>query len=372
MAELDQYVIDHLAEAFLGHFPRTSVVMQGLCRSILKHFQHHLGQYHPISNARCTLLSLIFISWIFPSPVPTSDKQSYDLLIGPNPSSGSSQDPDADGFGWAIMSGPSSEISNFDKRDGSHWELYDCPTEKHEGRQTVKAVCTDTSPDSNCAEIYLGRGVAETIIELPEECGAGRYAMAVSLEPTANRSIPSDIHHRLMSRGIFSPKVYDFTFDFDFSPLQKRGDSKVQVRIDYSSVGGYWKKIVDADPHTTPHRKREIFNEVETVHGGSWKRYLTHQFKKERRETPEHELHILHKKWFSANLADWLTGQYDIDEEWELARLTYKDNFIYYLFNEQFKCTFQGLPVNAYFSAWAQLNIDVETSATLSLIVSRQ
>jgi hypothetical protein len=40
------------------------------------------------------------------------------------------------------------------------------------------------------------------------------------------------------------------------------------------------------------------------------------------------------------------------------------------LFNENLKCTFQGLPVNAYFAAWTQLGIDVETSATLTLIVS--
>ena len=316
------------------------------------------------------LLSLISISWIFPTPGPSTDKQSFDLEVGPDPGSGSSQDPDADGFGWAIMSGPQSELSTFDKRDGSHWELYDCPTEKHEGRQTVKAVCTDTSPNSNCGDIYLGRGVAGTIAELPEGCGAGHYAMAVSLEPAVNKTLPSDLRHRLMSRGVFSPTVYDFTFDFDFSPLQRRCNSNVLVRIDYSSVGGYWRKIVDAAPGTTPTRKREIITEVETLHGGSWKRYLHHTFKEEQRRTPDHELHILHKRWFSANLADWLTGQYDIDEEYELARLTYKDTFTYYLFNENLKCTFQGLPVNAYFAAWTQLGIDVETSATLTLLVS--
>ncbi len=53
-----------------------------------------------------------------------------------------------------------------------------------------------------------------------------------------------------------------------------------------------------------------------------------------------------------------------------MARLTYKDTFTYYLFNENLKYTFQGLPVNAYFAAWTQLGIDVETSATLTLIIS--
>lgn len=45
------------------------------------------------------------------------------------------------------------------KRDGSHWEIYDCPEVKHEGRQTVKAVCTDDSADSNCGVIFTGASI---------------------------------------------------------------------------------------------------------------------------------------------------------------------------------------------------------------------
>ncbi len=92
------------------------------------------------------------------------------------------QNPDTNAFGFTIMSGPDSEITSFDKRDGSHWELLDCVTD-HEERQTVRAVCTDESAESNCGIIFKGRGVAETIVELPPQCGPGRYAMAVSLVP---------------------------------------------------------------------------------------------------------------------------------------------------------------------------------------------
>jgi chitinase len=127
-----------------------------------------------------------------------------------------------------------------DKRDGSHWDVYDC---EHIGtnRQTAKAVCIDESEDSKCGIIFTGRGVAETVVEMPAGCGAGKYAMAVSLEPAANQTLP----HRLVKRGLKNPVVHDFTFDYDFTPLQRRqSESNVLLRIDYSDDPGYWNNIV--------------------------------------------------------------------------------------------------------------------------------
>lgn len=148
-----------------------------------------------------------------------------------------SEDPNENGFGFAIMSGrssqriskqnlievfhtgPSNELTSFDKRDGSHWELYDCPDEKHDGRQTVKALCTDDSIDSNCGLIFNGWGVEDTIVELPPGCSQGRYAVARSLTRTQDPKIP----RKLVKRGLGNKAVYDSTFDYDFTTVQKRG-----------------------------------------------------------------------------------------------------------------------------------------------------
>jgi len=142
--------------------------------------------------------------------------------------------------------GPKEEITSVSKRDGSHWEIFDCDNTAGEKRQTVKMVCTDSSENSNCGTIWKGTGVAHTVIDMPGDCGPGRYAVAVSLEPSL------DHHHlkkHLVKRGLGSALVYDFTFDYDFSVFEKRADpSKVLLRIDYSDDPGYWSEIVCMSP----------------------------------------------------------------------------------------------------------------------------
>lgn len=119
--------------------------------------------------------------------------------------------------------------------------MYDCPPEKTEARQTVKAICTDRSSLSNCEDIYLGdHGVGGTIVEMPPHCGPGKYAIAVSLE----RSESQDKPEYLRKRGLQDETVYDFTFDYDYTPVTKRADSDVLMRLDYSDNSGYWKAIV--------------------------------------------------------------------------------------------------------------------------------
>jgi chitinase len=127
------------------------------------------------------------------------------------------------------------------KRDGSHWELFDCNSRQEE-RQKVRAICTDDSPSSNCGDIYLGaHGVASTVVILPEHCGAigGEYAMAVELKPSQDQTMP----HKLYKRGFRNQTIYDFVFDYDFTPLQRRA-APVRMRIDYSGNPNYWKEVV--------------------------------------------------------------------------------------------------------------------------------
>lgn len=128
-----------------------------------------------------------------------------------------------------------------DKRDGSHWELFNCPVEKHEGTHTVQAVCTDTSSQSNCHDVFQD-GVAYTVVEMPDGCGPGSYAMAVSLKRSANFT---KLPHHLEKRSGVDPRVYDFTFDYDFTAVNKRAStskslpprSKAQVGCNLSGLG---------------------------------------------------------------------------------------------------------------------------------------
>lgn len=95
--------------------------------------------------------------------------------------------------------------------------------------------------------------------------------MAVSLTPSDNQTVP----HRLVKRDpeLANAKMYDFTFDHDFSPLRRRAKgSNVLIRIDYSDDPGYWSDVVAAAPTKVRRSKRQIEEEVHRDHDGSYKR----------------------------------------------------------------------------------------------------
>lgn len=320
--------------------------------------------------------SPVELAWLFPTPGPSSDTQSFEIDLDTTvTASAGSTLPDDNAFGWHILSGPEDEQTTMDKRDGSHWELYGCDAERHEHRQTVRAVCTraEDDEDSNCGIIWKG-GAEGTVIELPDECGAGRYAMLVSLEPSrhddaAATAMPAHLSRRLAGRGIAEPVLYDLTFDYDFSPLQRRAaGSNVLIRIDYSQDPGYWDKIVDAAPSSDPSARRALRRDIDENHGGSAKRWMHHKFRQERRATPQHELHLLHERWFSSDLDKWLAALLHIDQSWTPLRHSVDDSFIWYLFNEQLSCSIANAPVDMYFAAWAQFDVNIQTSSTLTLI----
>jgi chitinase len=204
--------------------------------------------------------------WLFPDAddIPESHEEKFNLQVETGDGDAGAADENA--FGFVVMSGPKEDLISIDKRDGSHWELLGC--ERHDGRQTVRAVCTDTSEGSNCGDIFLGR-VAETVVEMPPHCGAGRYAVAVSMEPSANQTLTPDVVVKLGRRRTVAPRLYDFTFDYDFKPIQARDSSDVLLRIDYASEPGYWASVVNSRPDKRKRSLEEMHHEVRTRHGGS-------------------------------------------------------------------------------------------------------
>jgi chitinase len=104
------------------------------------------------------------------------DKQTWALSVDDNKllfETDFSLNPDEHAFGWHIFSGPEDKVTTLDKRSGSDWELFDCDTTKHEGRQSAKMVCMSDAEDHNCGTIWKGQ-VERTIIEMPSGCGVGK------------------------------------------------------------------------------------------------------------------------------------------------------------------------------------------------------
>jgi chitinase len=196
---------------------------------------------------------------LFPNPptgptVSTKFKLETDPTFGGHITQGTDNPNDA-AFGFVVMASPQEIQVSLDRRDGSHWEVYDCLDAKTVGEHKVKMVCTDDSPQSNCHEIGLGHGVPGTILEMPDGCGPGRYAVAKEMSPAADQTLPKHLEKRLDPS--LKAIVYDLTFDYDFARVP-RGAGDTQIRIDYSNQKGYWNAIVDKAASKKRKRSLEV------------------------------------------------------------------------------------------------------------------
>lgn len=238
------------------------------------------------------------LDYLFPDPPPADEADSeftlkLDSANNKDKSAAYNDDPDNGAFGFVVLTSPEEVQITLDKRDGSHWEFLDC-FDGGEAEHTVRMTCTNDASDSNCHKIHLGRGVPGKILEMPGGCGPGRYAVAKSLEVSANQSLPQ----HLRKRGIESV-VYDLTFDYNFHRVP-RDLGKTQVRIDYSNQPGYWDGVVDKA--ATHQRKRDL-----SEHRNNHKRWLEEAWREDM-----HGGHLdhdeLHKRWFGSDVLDWLKG----------------------------------------------------------------
>jgi chitinase len=140
----------------------------------------------------------------------------------------------------------------------------------------------------------------------------------------------------------------------------------VLLRIDYSDNPGYWSEIVAAP---AGQQKRDMHAGVERDHAGDWHSYLDRQFARERRETPEADLHLLHARWLSITLDDWYNRMRNVDYDVNVLRHKVQDSFVFTLFDETKVCELApGVTQTLHAKLEAILSVLIETTAQLTLI----
>ncbi|KAF0317756.1 glycosyl hydrolases family 18 protein, partial [Colletotrichum asianum] len=168
-------------------------------------------------------------------------------------------DPNEAAFQFVVLVSPEALQISLDKRDGSHWDVFDCHDSISEGEHTIG----------------LGHGVPGTILQMPRGCGPGKYAVAKSMAPALGRDHAKLLPRHLSYLAGLEPVVYDLTFDYDFS----RDD--------------YWDNIVAG----------------RTLHdvGGNLVRWLEEEFRD--------DFHLdmiasrdLHEWWFGKSILEWLAA----------------------------------------------------------------
>ncbi|KAH7160985.1 hypothetical protein EDB81DRAFT_924239, partial [Dactylonectria macrodidyma] len=285
-------------------------------------------------------------------------------------SDGGDDDPNDAAFQFVVLVSPEALQISLDKRDGSHWDVFDCNDSVSEGEHTVRTVCNDHTPDSNCHKIGLGHGVPGTILQMPKGCGPGKYAVAKSMAPA-----PGSDHTKLLPRHLshlagLQPVVYALTFDYDFHRVP-RDLGNTQMRIDYSNQDDYWNNIVagSASRKRDVHgRKRFAKRTLEDV-GGNPVRWLEEEFRD--------DFHFdkiasrdLHERWFGKSILEWLAALVKPEIKREFTH-KYDDSVTAKLFDESWDCpgSVEGVNYDGHLLGQAVLDIEVESSFGFTLIV---
>ena len=305
------------------------------------------------------------LDYLFPNP-PTGDDVTTDFTLKVDPTYGGSarvefgDEPEDSEFGFIVLASPQELQVSLDKRDGSHWELFDCFDDKIEGAQTVRMMCTDFSETSNCDKIHLGYGAIGTIVEMPKGCGPGKYAVVKDMSASLNQMLPE----HLVKRDLDVSTIYDLTFDYDFSRVRRDDGQETQMRIDYSNEPGYWDKVVDK---AASKRKRDL-----SGFDGNHKRWLEQAWHED-----FHGGHLsadeLHKRWFGSDVISWLQGLIDGVVDVPIISNSYQDDFTVLLIDESVQgCAIgpEGTSVSGRLNVQATTHVELETNFGFTLITT--
>lgn len=298
---------------------------------------------------------------LFPHPpegdgIDSDFKLDVDNTWGDGEADTQTSEPNDSSFGFIVLTSPEELQTTLDKRDGSHWELFNCNDAVSEEEQTIQMFCTDVSEDSNCHKISLGAGVSGTILEMPKGCGPSKYAVAKSMVPSGNQALPKHLAKRDYSH---TPTVYDLTFDYEWHRV-RRDLGETQMRVDFSNEVGYWDNIVAKAASKKRKRSLEDF-------GGNHKRWLEEEW----RDDLHHgalSTRELHARWFGEDVVSWVKGLFNHNIKPEFTH-DIDTTFTAVLVKEQWgPCKVKGVDVQANLLAQAQTNVKVATSFGLTLI----
>lgn len=178
----------------------------------------------------------------------------------------SDKEPNNAGFAFFLIAGSDTAVASMSKRDNPGVHFLDCaedPLKLPLGQaQTARVICLSGDLEE-CFGVQKN-GVEGTIVKMPDGCGSGTYARAISLDLSKNQSIQKD----LLMDGTVSA-VYDFTFDYNMS-LVRRDAGKLSIRMDYSNVPGYWKAIVASNGVLQKRRLQDLVDRFFAEKSEDW------------------------------------------------------------------------------------------------------
>lgn len=243
----------------------------------------------------------------------------------------------------------------------------DCPDTDSEEAHTIRMICTDSSEDSKCDHIHRGYGVPGTILQMPDRCGPGRYAVAKSFKESDNQRLAGHLNRR----DLAGKPVYDLTFDYDFKRVP-RDFGEPQMRIDFSNQPGYWDSVVDRPGKSDEERLSKRAKRDVDGYRKNRKRWMEEEWRDAYHNNGmEHK--DLHKRWFGEDVLNWLAELISVGEAEATQELNHHVNekVELLLMDQQFgPCPVGPAQAQANVRSSITAEIDVETSFGLTIITT--
>ncbi|KAJ7347727.1 hypothetical protein DFH08DRAFT_649277, partial [Mycena albidolilacea] len=146
------------------------------------------------------------------------------------------------------------------------WTILGCdPTAL---KQDIRLVCTGDA--ANCDHLFQGAGAVNTLVRLPQNCGANAFARVARSWVHEDQSIPANLKRRLARRQDetgAAPVVQALALDTDFAAADP-ANGEVNIAIAGTNVPGQEGNLTVTPPPAAParrsrHQRRGLFGFIE-------------------------------------------------------------------------------------------------------------
>ncbi|KAF8206062.1 hypothetical protein K438DRAFT_2014366 [Mycena galopus ATCC 62051] len=117
--------------------------------------------------------------------------------------------PDASVSGTLKISGTSNAVSDITPAGG--WTILDCDADAF--TQNIRLACRTSA----CEHLFDGQGAIDTVIRLPETCGAGPFARVTDIQVDPDQTLPSDVAATIIPSGNITSMVFLLSVDMNFA-----------------------------------------------------------------------------------------------------------------------------------------------------------
>ncbi|KAJ7763085.1 hypothetical protein B0H14DRAFT_3895554 [Mycena olivaceomarginata] len=144
--------------------------------------------------------------------------------------------------GTLKVSGASNAVSDITAAAG--WTILNCDAEAL--AQDIRLACQT----ADCEHLFEGHGAIDTLIRLPQTCGANAFARVADIRVDPDQTLPSEVAATISPTGNITSMIFILSVDTNFAAIDSTKTGPVRF-----SLEGYNFPVANITPSTSPTRR---------------------------------------------------------------------------------------------------------------------